>query len=172
MSKLKILKKSPELKLNNQNEDIFDLHKTQIDDLALLVFYRGIHCPVCRDYLQELEKLSQDFKDCGVKNIIAISGDSKEKAKEISSKWNVNKINILHEQSEESMREWGLYISNSIKDVEPKKFGEPGLFLINQNHEVLYAAYNSMPFARPQLKDILSAVKFMKEKDYPPRGQA
>ena len=58
---------------------------------------------------------------------------------------------------------------------ELKVFNEPGLFIIRPpKHEAagtLYASWvQSVPFARPQTSDLVSMLKFVNEKDYPPRG--
>ncbi|YAF98833.1 MAG: redoxin domain-containing protein [Nodularia sp. CChRGM 3473] len=40
-----------------------------------MIFYRGWFCPICHNYLAELERLLDDFTKLGVE-AIAISGDS------------------------------------------------------------------------------------------------
>ena len=56
--------------------------------------------------------------------------------------------------------------------MEPEKFSEPGLFLVKPDG-TLYAAFiQTMPFARPPLDQLLGAIDFIKEKDYPARGEA
>lgn len=70
------------------------------------------------------------------------------------------------------MREWGLFISKGVKDPEPDLFGEPGVFLLRPDGTVYMAAVNSMPAARPRIDDLLGAVKFFVDNDYPARGEA
>jgi len=69
------------------------------------------------------------------------------------------------------MNEWGLYLSAAIKEEEPAVFGEPGLFLIKPDQTIFYAAYNSMPMGRPDLKEVIEFVEFILEKNYPARGE-
>ncbi|MEP2447695.1 MAG: AhpC/TSA family protein, partial [Balneola sp.] len=64
-----------------------------------------------------------------------------------------------------------LYLSNAINDNEPELFSEPGLFLIRPDGELYYSAINSMPFGRPVFKDMLRAIDFIQENDYPARGE-
>ena len=45
--------------------------------LALLAFYRGVHCPICRRWLGELERLVPRFTEHGV-SVIALSCDTRE----------------------------------------------------------------------------------------------
>ncbi|MDH4115647.1 MAG: redoxin domain-containing protein, partial [Burkholderiaceae bacterium] len=42
---------------------------------TLIVFYRGLHCPVCRAYLSELNRLHGEFAARGV-NVLAVSSDT------------------------------------------------------------------------------------------------
>ncbi|MHB1358642.1 MAG: redoxin domain-containing protein [Rhodocyclaceae bacterium] len=57
----------------------------------MLVFYRGLHCPLCAKYLLELEKLHDDFVQRGV-NPVAISSDTEERAKAMAAKLNAWKL--------------------------------------------------------------------------------
>uniref|UniRef100_UPI00342C7B88 redoxin domain-containing protein n=1 Tax=uncultured Tenacibaculum sp. TaxID=174713 RepID=UPI00342C7B88 len=56
------------------------------DNFTLVVFYRGLHCPLCKKYLQQLKKLLSEFEKRGV-NVVAVSkyGYRKE-SKTFSSK--------------------------------------------------------------------------------------
>jgi hypothetical protein len=54
----------------------------------------------------------------------------------------------------------------------PPKLAEQGIFLIRPDRTVYFAAVQSMPFARPQFSEILSAIDFVLEHDYPARGEA
>ena len=74
-------------------------------------------------------------------------------------------------------REWGLYISTgrgrtSAGIEEPARFSEPGLFLIKPDGTLYWEATQSMPFARPHFNEIAAAVDFVREKNYPARGEA
>ena len=44
----------------------------------MLVFYRGLHCPICAKYLLELERLAPEFASRGVR-ITAISSDDEDR---------------------------------------------------------------------------------------------
>jgi len=70
------------------------------------------------------------------------------------------------------MRDWGLFISKGVKDGEPDEFGEPGLFLIQPDGIVYAGVINTMPFARPHFDEVLVAVRYVREHDYPARGEA
>ncbi len=137
----------------------------------MLVFYRGLHCPVCRSYLGELTQRLADFQARGV-DVLALSGDDADHALRARDEWELGGLPVGYGLSEGAMHEWGLYVSGAIKEDEPERFNEPGLFLIDPEDETFYVALNSMPFGRPKLADILDAVDFVTGEDYPARGEA
>ena len=138
---------------------------------TMIVFYRGLHCPICKTYLRDLDRKMDDFAERGVA-VIAISGDSAERAAETVAEWGFEKLPVGHGQSIASMREWGLLISRAIRDSEPAEFGEPGLFLIRPDGTVYCGTVASMPFARPNFGDLMQAIDFIVANDYPARGEA
>ena len=145
------------------------------ENFTLVVFYRGRHCPICGLYLGELNRRADDFAENGV-NILVLSGDSEERAADAKSEWQLDKLSIGHGLSIEKAREWGLYVSSgrgktSIGIEEPALFSEPGVFLVRPDQTLYYGATQTMPFARPGFVDLLGAVKFAVEKDYPARGE-
>jgi len=167
---LKPREKTPNLNINLVNDTEWDLSKQSPESFTLLIVYRGLHCPICKKYLEELQNKLSEFKDLGV-NVIAISSDTESIAKETYEKWDISDVPIGYEFNIEEARNWGLYISSGIKD-EPDKFIEPGLFLIRPDQELYCASIQTMPFARPDFDDLINAIKFIQDKDYPARGEA
>ncbi len=49
-------------------------------DWSMVVVYRGKHCPICKTYLTELERLAPEFAKAGV-GVVAVSGDPQERAR-------------------------------------------------------------------------------------------
>ena len=49
----------------------FDLHSETPQNFSLIVFFRGLHCPLCIKYLKELGQLLPDLAQRGV-SVIAI----------------------------------------------------------------------------------------------------
>ena len=68
----------PELKLATVAHGAFDLASEGAQNFTLAVFYRGLHCPLCAKYLQELERLVPEFEKRGV-IVIAVSSDNAER---------------------------------------------------------------------------------------------
>ena len=141
----------------------------------LLVFYRGLHCPICAKYLLELERLAPEFASRGVR-VTAISSDTQERARLMAEKVQAKAVDFACGLGLESARRWGLYISvsrgkTSLGIEEPALFSEPGVFLVRPDGTLYYAAVQTMPFARPPFQDLLAAVDFAISKDYPARGE-
>ncbi|HVA54895.1 MAG TPA: peroxiredoxin-like family protein [Gammaproteobacteria bacterium] len=141
----------------------------------LLVFYRGLHCPICTKYLLEFERLAPEFSSRGVQTV-AISSDTEERSKQMAEKVGAKHVKFAYGLSLRSARQWGLYISTSrgktsIGIEEPALFSEPGVFLVRPDGTLYYGAVQTMPFARPQFQDLLGAVDFVISKDYPARGE-
>lgn len=141
----------------------------------LIVFYRGLHCPLCAKYLLELERLSSDFASRGVQ-VLAVSSDTEERGKEMASKVQASGLKFAYGLSLRAARQWGLYISTSrgktsIGIEEPELFSEPGVFIVRPDGTLYYGAVQTMPFARPGFQDLLGAIDFAISKDYPARGE-
>ena len=138
---------------------------------TMVVFYRGLHCPICKGYLRHIDRRLDDFASRGV-GVITISGDDRERAAETKRAWGIERLPIGYGQSIASMREWGLFVSRAIRDDEPDLFGEPGLFLISPDGTVFWEAISSMPFARPSTDEVILAIDTITKKNYPARGEA
>ena len=141
----------------------------------LIVFYRGLHCPICAKYLMELERLMPEFEKRGVQ-VVAVSSDIAERGQAMADKIKAEHLRVGYELSLQSARQWGLYISasrgqTSIGIEEPALFSEPGVFIVRPDGSLYYGSTQTMPFARPQFQDLLGAVDFAVAKDYPARGE-
>lgn len=145
------------------------LEEQSPDAFTMIVFYRGLHCPICKTYLTCLRELYDDFLSKGVE-IINVSMDTPEKATKTHEEWGLDPIPMGHSLSEAQARKWGLYLSEKRGDAEPDLFAEPGLFLVKPDGTLYLAEMSSAPFIRPDLDLLLSRIDVIREKDYPPRG--
>ncbi|WP_421855819.1 redoxin domain-containing protein [Marinomonas sp.] len=146
------------------------------EHFTMVVVYRGLHCPICKGYLQELNRLHDDFITQGVSTLV-ISSDSKERAQEAFSAWRIDKLTLGYELSVEQSQAWGLHRSASRGDTgqgasqEPAEFTEPGLFLIKPDGTLYWSNISTMPFARPHFKEVLTAIGIVLDINYPARGE-
>ena len=141
----------------------------------LVVFYRGLHCPICAKYLMELERLMPEFQKRDVQ-VVAVSSDNAERGQAMADKIKAEHLRMGYELSLQSARQWGLYISDSrgqtsIGIEEPELLSEPGVFIVRPDGTLYYGSTQTMPFARPQFQDLLGAIDFAVAKDYPARGE-
>ena len=153
----------------------WSLSEQNPENFTMVVFYRGLHCPICSKYIGELNKLAGDFAEIGV-NVFTLSGDGRERAEQAREDWGLGNLEIGYGLTTEQAREWGLHRSagrglTSIGIEEPAEFSEPGLFIMKPDNSLYWAQVQTMPFARPHFREIIGALKFALEKDYPARGE-
>lgn len=160
----------PELHVQTLDHGIYDLSQENPENFNLVVFYRGNHCPVCAKYLPQYDQNLEKFKDLGV-SVVAISSNTEELARKSQKDWDLKHLRVGHSLSEDQARHWGLFISKGM-DHEPDRFSEPGLFLVRPNGTLYASAVQTMPFARPDVKELLGGIKYINENGYPARGEA
>lgn len=161
---------APDLQFPLLDGNQWNLEDQKPDNFTLVVFYRGLHCPICKKYLQQLQELLPEFEQRGV-NVVAVSMDTEKRARLSRQKWELPNISLGYELSESTARDWALYLSAGVKDGEPSEFSEPGLFLIDNNNQVYYSAINSNPWGRPYLPSFVKAVDYIITAHYPARGE-
>ena len=153
----------------------FDIAKEKPDRFTFIVFYRGLHCPICRMQLTDLEAKLSDFAKRGV-SVVALSSDSAERAERTKREWKLPNLRLGYGLDPRVARSWGPYISTgrgmtSAGVEETPLFSEPGLFLVRPDRTLYFASVQTMPFARPHFADILAALDYVIAKDYPARGE-
>ncbi|MDI1253980.1 peroxiredoxin-like family protein [Thermomonas sp.] len=135
----------------------------------MLVVYRGMHCPLCKKYLDKLNELHPGYRDAGI-SVMAVSADPLEKAElQVSSQGLA--FPVGYDLSVAQMLQLGLYVSEPRSPEETDRpFPEPGIFVINPDNQVQVIDVSNAPFARPDLAALLDGLKFIQAKDYPIRG--
>ena len=153
----------------------FDLATENPEMFTLVVFYRGLHCPQCRKQLTDLEAKLPEFEKRGV-SVVAISPDTAERAERTKPEWGLKNLRIGYGLDLHTARAFGLWISTSRGKTsagieETSLFNEPGIFLIKPDRTLYCASVQTMPFARPHFDDLIAALDFIREKNYPARGE-
>lgn len=167
---------APPLDVDTVDGGRWSLAAQHPEHFSMIVFYRGLHCPICRKYTAELNGMAEEFRKRGV-SILVASTDPKERAEEAKTKWGLPNLALGYGIPIEVAREWGLYISagrgpTSAGVEEPALFAEPGLFLVKPEGTLYWGSTSTMPFARPHFSEILQAIDFVIAKNYPARGEA
>ena len=139
---------------------------------SLVVFFRGLHCPVCRKQVGELDRRFDELREAGVGRVLAVSMETPERSAQLAQEWHLGDLPVAYGLSKASAREWGLFVSTAIKDGEAPVFNEPGVFVLDADGTVYWSNVSSMPFGRPALDDVLAGLKFAQQQNYPARGAA
>lgn len=167
--------KTPDLSVNVIDGDRFDIDAVSSPRGVLICVYRGLHCPICATYLKTLDKLTPEFAQRDVETI-AISGDGEERAAGMAAQLETRALRIGYDLPLSTARAWGLYLSTSrgktsIGIEEPQLFPEPGVFLVRPDRSLYYSYIQTMPFVRPDFRELLKALDNVIEKNYPARGE-
>ena len=164
--------KGPDLELPLTIRARFELSAQTPDSFTMLVFYRGSHCPICRNQLEEIGSRLEEVTKRGI-SPFAISMDSEERAMKVDAEWDTGDLPLAYDLNEDEARKWGLYISEKRDgSEEPERFSEPGLFLIRPDGTLFFAVTQSAPFTRPSLDELLQGIDYVQDNDYPARGTA
>lgn len=138
-------------------------------DWQMIVVYRGLHCPLCKDYLRRLEELLPRFHDSGVE-VVAVSGDPQDRARAMVEELNLS-MPMAHDLSVEQMKTLGLFISEPRSPQETDRpFPEPALFVSNGDHRAQIVEVSNAPCARPDLEQMAHGLEFIRANNYPVRG--
>jgi hypothetical protein len=166
----------PDLMLPTVGGGPWRLAEQRPENFTLLVVYRGLHCPICASYLRDLQRRLDDFTARGIR-VFVLSSDDRARAEQAVENWDIGELTVGYGLGLSEARRWGLYISRgrgkptSAGVYEPALFVEPGMFLIRPDGTLFFGTVQTMPFARPTFADILKAVDYVLENDYPARGE-
>ena len=160
----------PFVEVKDLNGGTVDIGKpTDGADWKMVVVYRGRHCPLCTKYLNNLEGFRQGLREAGI-DMAAVSGDSQSQLQDHLAELDVS-YPLYHGLTIEQMQNLGLYISHPRSEQETDHpFPEPGLFVINNEHQVQVVDISNNPFVRPEPEALTSGLTWIKQNTYPIRG--
>lgn len=172
--------KAPPLRLPLAGGGDYDLKREQPSLMSMIVFFRGLHCMQCRDYITELDSMLPEFERRGI-NVVAASGDTRERGEATPSTWGLSRLRLAFGLTPRQARDWGLFLTHGRPRAEgmqePAWYSEPGLFLVEPGGALFFTAVQNMPFARPRFEDIIAGFEFMFARGYfidkpcPARGE-
>jgi peroxiredoxin len=135
----------------------------------MVVVYRGRHCPLCTKYLNKLESYKEPLREIGI-DLEAMSGDTKAQLESHPERLDVS-FPLYYGLTIEQMEQLGLYISYPRSENETDHpFAEPVLFVVNAEGNVQVVDISNDPFVRPDLEQMYSGLKWIRENSYPIRG--
>ena len=169
-NKLSSGSKLPNITLSLVTGGEIALGKPQKEGNWQLIFvYRGLHCPLCKGYLQKLESLKDKFLATGAE-VISVSGDPETKALSMAESAGLS-YPVAYGLTIRQMQDLGLYISHPRSPEETDRpFPEPGMFAVNAEGKVQLIDISNTPFNRSDLSELIETVEWIKDNDYPIRG--
>jgi peroxiredoxin len=173
MSTMKPRTKTPDLEFKTVDGDTWRLADQKPKNFTMIVAYRGLHCPICKNYLRDLDRNKGEFDKRGVE-VVVVSSDDRERAEAAKRDWEIQNLTVGYGLGIDKAREWDLFVSTgrgktSAGIEEPPVFNEPGLFLVRPDQTLYASNIVTMPFTRPH---VLGALDVIIERDYPARGEA
>ena len=147
----------------------FTLNENAPQTFTMVVFYRGLHCPVCKAYLEKLNALAAGYQDAGF-DVVVASMNTKDLAEQTVADWDIGNLKVGYGLTEDDARAWGLWVSTAIKDAEADMFCEPGMAWVRPDGRLYMIDISNMPWARPDLEFLLSKVPMAVDNGYPARG--
>ncbi|ERN41613.1 peroxiredoxin [Rubidibacter lacunae KORDI 51-2] len=162
-------KPSPPLEVNALGGGVWKLGEQRPGHYTMVVFYRGSHCPICQQYITDLDRKLDVFVRLGV-SAIAISGDTEERAKHFQEKGHLQQVTIGYGLPPEVMCRWGLYLSRRHFEDEPTLFCEPALFLVKPDTCLYFANIGTHPFSRVSFDFLQQGLEYIIPRNYPFRG--
>ncbi|WP_340679076.1 redoxin domain-containing protein [Paraglaciecola sp.] len=128
----------------------------------LVVVYRGLHCPMCKQYLVKLQNDYQGFVDAGI-DLVAISADSKVKAAQMIKQDCKLEFPIAYGMSVTQMRQLNLYLSKRINGEDAEAiFPEPAVFILQPKGLLHTLNISNAPYMRPAADSLLSTIQYLK----------
>lgn len=168
---LKPREPAPSLDVQTLDNGAWSLRESRPGSFTMVIVYRGLHCPICKAYLGELESKLLEFEKRGV-TVVAVSADSRDRAEKARDEWGLRRLTIGYDLPLATARNWGLFVSRAIREGEPAEFVEPGFFLIKPDGTLFYTAVANAPWGRPPLDQMLRGIDVAVERRMPARGEA
>ncbi len=138
---------------------------------ALLIVYRGHHCPRCKSYVAKLQTLAPAYTERGVELLLASMDPENVAQRTIDENdWN---LPVAHSMTEEQCRQLSLYITDHEEGYElTGRYAEPGMFLVNSDGNVQSLERSNSPSLRPDLDVVLDGIIGTQDRGLPIRGLA
>lgn len=160
----------PPLSAHRLNGSIWQIAESAPRNFTMVVFYRGLHCPACQRYLKALDAAVSKFQAIGV-DPIALSVDSVGRCSEAQQQWGLGTLPLGHDVDLAAGAQWGVFVSEGIREAEPDMFFEPALFLVRPDLTLFYSSIQSMSFGRPDIDAMAASLARVLERELPARGE-
>jgi len=147
----------------------FTLNADAPENFTIVIFYRGLHCPICKGQLADFRSKLHELTALGI-DVVAVSMNAKELAEQTARDWDVSGMKLGYGLSKDQAKSWGLFLSSAIRDGEPDVFSEPGMAIVRPDGTLYHWSVQTSPFGRAKAAELAGVLKFVIENDYPVRG--
>lgn len=143
------------------------------DGPVVLIFYRGVWCPVCNRYLSNLQDSLSLILDTGAK-VIAVTPETAENAQKTANNTGAKFI-IVSEGSEKIMQDYDV-VFNVTQDYQNKintaleadiainndqkvaTLPVPATYIIDKNQKIVYRQFNPNYHVRATVKEMIENI--------------
>ena len=170
---LKIGDIAPSIKGYDQNGKFISSDELLSDKNLVIIFYRGVWCPVCVRYLKNLQDSLQYIEDAGAV-VLAITPEVQDKVDKTVSKTNAEFL-IVSDSTEQIMREYDVWFdvtsyyetkvnAGRLGDIasnngkETARLPVPATFVLDSEGRIIYRHFEINYKSRASVADILSAL--------------
>ena len=163
MKPLKPLQQMPSFEIATLHDESWNLGAREARKFILVSVFRNTFCPICRDYLVELEHRIDEFTELDV-DVIAISADSEENTRNLQTGLGLEKLTLGFGLDIDYARETlGLYITNRYVFTKPLPdvFTEPAMFLVRADGTLHSVCIGSAVYTRVPVDAILRNIGFL-----------
>lgn len=166
----------PALSRPTGGADLWSLAESQGDRCTLRTCCRGLHRPVCRAARGAVNRSLPQFAQRGVA-VVALSSDSAEHAARTKAAGKLDALTSAHGLPLTQAYAGGSYVSgsrgkSSVGIEIPAQSCAPGVFPVQADGPLYWAAAQTMPLARPHFAQMPSALDFVVKHHCPARGAA
>jgi peroxiredoxin len=147
----------------------FTLNADAPENFTIVMFYRGLHCPICKGQLTDFRAKLHDFTGLGI-DVVAVSMNTRVLAEQTARDWDISGLKLGYGLTKDQARTWGLFLSSSIRDGEPAVFSEPGMAIVRPDGTLYHWSVQTAPFGRAKAAELAGNLKYVIENDYPVRG--
>jgi peroxiredoxin len=95
----------PDLDLPLAGGGSFSFKDEKPGAFTMLVFYRGLHCPICKTDLGDLEAKIGVFKEPGV-NAVAVTSDTQDRAEQTKKEWALQNLRCVSAPNRDPIPDW------------------------------------------------------------------
>ena len=107
-------RKAPNLVLPTVYHSEFNLFNEEPVNFTMVIFIRGLHCPLCIIYLKQMIKYVQTLKNIGV-DYVTVSSDDKTRATQMLQKVGSTELRLAYDLDIAKAKEWDLFIKKEVK---------------------------------------------------------